>query len=792
MSDHKTSYLSLLALIFILPLFFIPSAIVPLSLAKPIILYIGAFVGFVALLASVLKYGQLKLPRHKLMWAVVALPAVYALSAVVSGSSTLGLYGYNFEIGTFVSVLLASVVLLLSATTPDGISKILKIESAVFLSLGLAMIFSIIKVLSSGTLLVWGVFGNAISTPIGSWADLGISMALIAVLSLLALEMLEMTKRIRGLVYVVFVVSIALLAVINYSTAWWVALVASLIIFIYFVTMEKPQVAMSQSQPMRRISRLAVALFAVSLLFVFNPTVSPTHGSLGNTVSNIFGINTGEVSPSLASTFAVINPVLKTHLLLGSGPNTFGNDWMLSKPLAVNQSNFWNTQFNFGFGFMFTQIASVGILGTLVWLAFIVLLLILSGKVLMRMSSNTSGPMANGERFVLLSTMAGSLLLWGAMFLYVPNMYVFVLAFAFVGLFLSACSRTGVIMSSEVVFSRNAVVHFLSVFVIVFLGIGSIAVGFVIFQKSSALVYYNQAVVMANTQGTSVDDIEANLNKAIGLSPVDVYYRALADLNLSRAQTLINSTSAPSTKAQTDFQNAISKSIAAAHSATQANPVGYANWIELGSIYESLVPKPLAVTGAYDNSKTAYQTAQKLNPQSPEPSLLLARLELDNGNADVARTDIQSALALKNDYADAYFLLTQLEASANNVVDAIKSAQTASILSPDNAGIFFELGLLQYTNADYTDAVTALTKAIEITPNYANAEYFLGLSLDKLGRPEEALAQFENLLKTNPGNANITDAIANIQAGRDALYKAPSGAHPEKKATPPLGANASQ
>jgi tetratricopeptide (TPR) repeat protein len=793
MTEYKTSFLSLLALLFLLPLFFIPSLSVPLTLAKPIILFVGVFVGFIALLALVLKGGELRVPRSRLVWAAVALPLVYFISAAISGSSALGLYGYNFEVGTFVSILLASAVFLLSSTVSDGVVRILRLESAVFCSISIAALFSVVKVLSAGKLFVWGTFVGATATPLGDWTDLGIALALTSILSLLALEMLAMTRLVKSFVYGIFVLSIAMLAVVNFSIAWWIVMLASLIILIYFITMEKPVASPTGGQAVRRVSRLAVILFAISLLFVFSPTISPTLGTLGNTISNMFNVSTSNVSPNLTSTLTVSGPVLKAHPLFGSGPNTFGNDWLLNKPVAINQSQFWNTPFTFGFGFVATQIASVGIVGVLLWLAFFVLLLMLVGKALSRISSTSATPLIGGERFVLLSTLVGTLLLWGALCVYVPSIPMFVLTFAFTGLFLSACVTTGIIPSTLLAFSKNAVFHFLSVLVIVLLGVGSIALGFVVFQKSTALVYYNRAVVQVNTPGASVDAVEANLTKAVGLAPVDVYYRSLADLELSKAQTILNNTTGtPSSSTQTDFQNAISKSIAAATASTQANPEGYLNWTELGSVYEALVPKPLAVNGAYDNAKNAYAQAQKLNPNSPEPNLLTARLELDNGNVDAARTDIQSALALKNDYADAYFLLTQLEAGANNIPDAIKSAQTASLLSPDNAGIFFELGLLQYTNADYTDAVTALEQALTITPDYANAEYFLGLSLDKLGEPDQALVQFENLLKTNPDNADIQDAIANIQAGKDALYKAPSGAHPEKQATPPLDSNTAQ
>src|SRR6185312_2708045 len=390
MKEYKLSLLSLLALLFLLPLFFVPSLSVPLTLAKPVLLFIGVFVGFISLLAFVLKRGELRVPRSKLVWAVVLLPIVYFVSAFFSGSSSFGLYGYNFEVGTFVSILLASVVLLLAAIVADDTARVLKLESAIFCSLSLGAIFSAIKILSAGNWMVWNNFVGATSTPLGDWSDLGIALALLAILSLLAVEMLEMTSVVRGVVYGVLVLSVVLLAIVNFSTAWWIVMLASLIIMIYFITMEKPTRVTEGEQTVRRISRVAVAVFAVSLLFVFNPTVSPTHGTLGNTISSLLNVSTSNVSPALSSTLSVTGPVLKTHPLLGSGPNTFANDWLLYKPVLINQSNFWNTPFTFGLGFIFTQIASVGLLGSLLWLVVIVLLLMLAGKVLVRMSPSTS------------------------------------------------------------------------------------------------------------------------------------------------------------------------------------------------------------------------------------------------------------------------------------------------------------------------------------------------------------------------------------------------------------------
>ena len=131
--------------------------------------------------------------------------------------------------------------------------------------------------------------------------------------------------------------------------------------------------------------------------------------------------------------------------------------------------------------------------------------------------------------------------------------------------------------------------------------------------------------------------------------------------------------------------------------------------------------------------------------------------------------------------------MAQLEAGVNNIEKAISAAESGAILSPDNAGIFFELGLLKYSNKDFTGAVEALRQATTIMPNYANAQYFLGLSLEALKKHDEAIAQFESLIKTNPDNVEIQNILVNLKAGRDPLYKSPAGqAKPENRTTPPI------
>jgi tetratricopeptide (TPR) repeat protein len=190
-----------------------------------------------------------------------------------------------------------------------------------------------------------------------------------------------------------------------------------------------------------------------------------------------------------------------------------------------------------------------------------------------------------------------------------------------------------------------------------------------------------------------------------------------------------------------------------------ANPASYGNWVALGSLYSTLVAKPLAVEGAYENAQFAFNEAYKRNPANPGLPLLLAQLEINKENLDNARSYIRNSIALKDDYADAYLLLARLEAGAKNIPAAIASTEKLSALSPDNAGIYFELGVLKYSNSDFTGALAALEKALTLSPDYANAQYYRALTLAQVGRVDEAKAALEALLATNPDSAELKAAL---------------------------------
>jgi tetratricopeptide (TPR) repeat protein len=783
--SYKLSFNTLLAVIFLLPLFFLSANILPLTVAKSALLAFGAIVVFIAFLYETLEQGKLSLPLSHLLWGAFLIPLVYLASSLMSGSVSASLFGYNLEVGTFGSMLFVSVLFGISALAFRDVSRVMKAYGAILASISIVLIFGLIKLFSGGSILTLGAFAGVMGNPVGSWTDYAIIFGLTSIISLFALEMLSLRKGLRIFLYALLVLSVFMLAVINFTGAWQLVFGASLVSLVYFLTIEKKIQGKNGSNENSHKAKRAkfaapVLVLAVSFLFMLNPVVSATKGTIGNTISSAFGVSNTDVRPSLSSTLAVSKGTLKSDPIFGSGPNTFDREWLLYKPAGINTTSFWNTAFPYGIGFLPTQISSVGILGSIVYIAFLVLFIMLGFRAFSKNSEHKI------ERFVAVSSFMAALFLWASMFIYVPSTVILALAFILTGIFVGSAGATGIIGSKDIVFSKYLSLNFITVLVLIVLGIGATALGFVTFQKILSVRHFERAIVLANTEGSSVDQIEAELGNASNLSPQDIYFSALSQLEFARAQAALSSATGTPEENKQIFETALSRSIGGAQMATSLNPSSYQNWIALGSLYASLVPKPFAVAGAYDSAKSAYEKALNKNPLSPEAPLLLAKLELDNGNTEAARTHIQEALDKKTDYADAYFLLTQLEANENNLGEAIKSAETAALLSPTNAGVFFQVGLLKYMNKDYAGSAEALVKALSILPDYANAKYYLGLSYEALDRHDEAVAIFESLALSNPENEGVRLVLSNLHEGKDPFAGEAASLDPMNSTNPPI------
>jgi tetratricopeptide (TPR) repeat protein len=756
--SYRFSFYIILALVFLAPLFFIPGGAMALGSAKSTLLVLGTVVLSLVFIFESWRQGGFSFPKHNFFYAALLLPVVYLISAALTTPSSLSLLGYNIEVGTFGFALLGTLALLVAATVTIETNRYLQVLVALFASFSLLALFATIKILSGGDFLVLGNFGGNMGNPLGGWTDLSMAFGLLAAFAALIIGMVPMKASVKSALYAIFVLSTVLLVIIGFSTAFVLTLAASLFLWLYFAKVEKDFYFSNGEVKGGFLARpvfLPILLAVISLVMFINPQLSDTQ-TLSGAISGKFGVSNADVRPSLSATLGISKAVLSQAGLLGSGPNTFSQDWLIFKPLTVNATPFWGVAFPFGVGFIPTQIATTGILGTALWLVFLVLLIVLSLKVLNKV------PESRASRFTLVSTLFITLFLWAGALFYVPSAAMFFLAFIFTGFLLALSRDNGILSTYMVDLKESAHVRPIAFTLMILGAVGVIYFGSLGAEKALAAYHYQKAIKLSNTEGALISDVENELIKAAQLDGVDAYFTAISQLNFSKAQAAANAATGTPEQNRAIFEDGLRRSIEAARAAVSANPAAYANWVALGSIYASLVPEPLKVEGSYENAQYAYSEALKRNPNNPELPLFLARLELAKGNVENARSYILNSIALKEDYADAYLLLAQLEVQEKNIPAAIQSTEALAVLAPTNAGVHFELGVLKYSNKDYNGALTSLKEAVRLVPDYANAKYYLALTYKELGMVDDARNELEDLLVANPDSEEVKTLLDSL------------------------------
>ena len=472
----------------------------------------------------------------------------------------------------------------------------------------------------------------------------------------------------------------------------------------------------------------------------------------------------------------------KQNFALGVGPNRFSEFWDMHKPVEINQTQFWGTEFYSGSGFVPTIAITTGLLGLLSLLAFIVMYLLTGVKAIF------AQVYAGRSRYLSTASFLVSVYFWIMLFLYSPSIVVMALAFIFTGLFTATLVPQGIMSLWKINIFSNPKTNFLSVLSIVILLIVSVAGGYFVWERSAAAVIFEKGIINYQMTG-DIQSAKQSIAKSVTMVPSDIYWRGLTEISLNDLGRVLGNINAPeqvTDEVRTQAQTLISDSVASAKAAVAVDDDNFQNWFVLARVYEVLGAN--GIGGSLEEARNAYNKAGTLSPSNPSVPLALSRLDALEGNIEGAKANIVKALELKNNYTDAYFTLAQLQVAQDDIPSAIKSVEAATLVEPNNTGLYFQLGLLKYNQKDYLGAASALEKAVTLIPDYANAKYFLGLAYYKLNRKDDSLKQFEEIKVTNPENTEVSLIVENIKAGKDVFagIQAPLDEEPEKRAELPI------
>lgn len=743
---NKLSFIILLATIFLSLFFFVPYVPVTLDTSKGFLLSVGTMLSVLFWLIARLGEGKFTFPKDRLILVAGLIPLVFLIASFFSPSLYISLFGSGFEIGTFGSMLILYVLLLLSSIYFNTEKRLWYFIGSLFLGAIILSIFELVNIFFWRGNLPRIFTSVSSGNLIGSWNSFALFFGMIVLLCLITIEFLKTRRFLLFVQYFLLVIGLFFLIIINMPFAWLLVGFLSAILFVYNMFIQYSGAGTVYDINKKKkfpFSILIVLLLSLSFLIVSN--------FLGSFVSRYIKISNTEVRPNITTTSQIAWKSIKHNPLFGTGPNTFVIDWSLWQPRGVAQSFFWNIDFLEGSSTLFTFIITTGILGLFAWILFFTILLI-RGIQSLRIALKDSV-----SNYFLIATFFISLYSWIVLVLYSSNIIILMLAFVSSGVLVGVLSYRHVIRIKSVSFLGDPRNSFFAILSLMILMIGTLSMTYLYAEKFTSIIYFSKSLSISGDNMNSLVKAENMIINAISLDQNDAYYRALSQIYIAEIKIMVSDKTISQEILKNNLQKLIDYAQNSAQIAVSRNSKQYLNYMNLGDVYASFIP--LSVENSYESAIASYNKAISLAPMNPSIILRKAQIEVFKKNNIEARKLIDQALELKLNYSDALILLSQIESSEGNTDASIKQMERAVKLNQNDPTIFFRLGLLRYNSGDYNNAISAFSQAVVLDNTYLNARFFLGKSYQKVGRSIDALLQFKILSNFLPDNQDIKDAI---------------------------------
>ncbi len=765
------------------PIVFWWNPFISLDLVKTFTISIGVIVSAILLLFVAMKEKTLSLPPKSLcMTSFLVIISIF-VSSILSIHFTRSFFGQIFEVGN------ASFIILLFIAAWVGFNLVKRQKDrATVLFVGMVSAYSIIfilhflRIVFGQNFMSLGILNTSTMTILGNWFSLSIFSVLTLIISMFGIMLLKLSRKMKWFLWILFAASSLVILLVADIRIWYTAILLffgiSVSLYIEKWNRIKNTISSKFTLIFKSIPLFPFIIFIVASLLVWKgpALLSPSINKL----------NIGYYENVLPwqTTLDVTSSVIQNYPLFGVGSNGFSQAYLSYKPLIINNTNAWATEFTYGFGLVPTFIASYGLVGSILWILLFVFFSIISVRILRKLPDETE------KIFMVLSSFTISVFLWLVSFVSVPSHVILFFTFVFSGIFIGLATSYEIIGARVFAPAPGTKIYKVFSSLIALIILVLLVWGLVYLKKTIAFVYFGNGVKALNVSN-DIEKAQSDFTKAISIDETDVYWRGQVETMILATQKLAGSlnqnSSASTTQAVlTDINKLLNNGLSYAKKAVAYDPKNYYNYVSEARISE--VASSLKMEKGYENAVSAYNSAINYNPFNPALYLALASFEAKNAKYDEAIQDLGKSLQVKNNYLDAIFLLSQIYAAKGDIGSALTASKVAVQLNPQNPVLLFQLGILEYNNKDYSGASQALTEAIKYQPDYSNAKYFLGLSEARLNNTGKAIALFEELANANPDNQELALILANLRNGKSVFNdaKPPVTTAPEKRSGLPI------
>lgn len=750
----------------LLPLWFVPVTLDVLELNKQTLVVIVTMVAVIAWVGKAVLERSFSLTRSWLHLAVACFLLGYLITSFFSLDRYLSFVG-NFGQMQWAFATVAAFVLLYFVMVNRFTSAGQVYDLVLWFLLGsvLAGIYGLFQMSGTFALANWPVTVSKTFNTIGTLNSLGVYLVIPTVIaaSLTVLGCSEKTCVLsrgdraamfwHGVVWAALITGLLTAIVVDYWVIWAGLLFgAVLLLVVPFLRTRRFGHPLSLAVP------LVMALSSI-LLLLFRTPIDLKLPS--------------EVSPSGRHSWQIARQVLRDAPLFGSGPGTWIYDYAKYRSVNANLSQFWNVRFERGLTAFLTLLAMLGIAGTTLWL-----LLIISGGV--KSAAHLVREKNDDAWQAYLTVFAGWITAVFLAFLYNYNLSHHFAFWFLLGLLGVLVSQGAWRWNAE---SHPTTSSVLSALLIV-LAVGAVSVAWLSGQRLTADVKYAEAV-QSFQRGDSIQTSIDYLNSAVALNRLnDAFYRNLSQAYLVKAGRLPQSQDREVARQMNEL---VTLAVDNAKRAAELSPANVDNWANLASVYQAIAG---FTRGADEFAIKNYREAVAREPnnpvfineigklyalraeaygtllQSPDEKARKAAEASVRAELDKAAEAFNQAIAVKPDYAPAHFNLGMVYERQGRLKDAITKLEQVLTATPGDVGVGFELATLYYRAGNKDDSRKLFEQIVQAAPNYANAHWFLSAIYEELGLYDQAIAQVEEVQKTNAGAPAVEARLAALKKAK--------------------------
>lgn len=558
----------------------------------------------------------------------------------------------------------------------------------------------------------------------------------------------------RVLVWLTIIVPMLVLVMVDYWVAWAALLFCTVVMVL--VGLKR---GLSIGHPAKYGIPLVISIAAALLLFLPTPIKVELPA---------------EVAPSATASWNIAKQALRDMPLIGSGPGTWMYDYAKYRDPMVNASPFWNVRFDRGFSLFLTLVATTGIVGTAMWVLWLVLVLVKSGSHLMNERNDDAW-------YAYVAAFIGWATFTFATFFYNFNVSHLLAWFLLLALLGSMTSGSAWVWDTK----RSRYTFEILATLLVLVVVGTVSAMWLSGQRLVADLAFTSGV-QAFRSGRPVDEVIASLERARRLNPmVDMYARNLSQAYLIKAAQLIQKQ--PTQEEGVIIQAAIKSAVDIGISASTTNPVNVDNFSNLAVVYQSIAS---FTRGADEFAIAAYNEALRREPSNPvfigevgKLYLLRAdayRTQLNNtdsvvredakanveANLKTAEEVLKRARSAKPDYLPARYYLGIVYERQTQLKEAITELANVFQLNQQDIGVAFELSILLYRDGQKDLALNVMEEVVRRDGANVNAKWYLAAMYEERGNIDNALALVNDLANRFPDNQAVQQRLRILQEAK--------------------------